>query len=53
MTENVEKIQEFIHEDRYQTICEIPDTAGISCGVCHEILTENFDMHRISAKFVP
>jgi hypothetical protein len=52
-TENIEKIQELIHKDRHQTIHELPDTVGISYGVCQEILTENLNMHRISTKFVP
>jgi hypothetical protein len=30
MTENVEKIQELIHEDHRQTIHQLADTAGIS-----------------------
>jgi hypothetical protein len=52
MTENVEKIRELIHEDCHQTIHELVDTAGISYGVCQEILTENLNMRRIAAKFV-
>jgi hypothetical protein len=40
-TENVEKIQELIHEDHRRTIHELTDTIGISHGVCQEILTEN------------
>jgi hypothetical protein len=42
-TENFEKIQELIHEDHHQTIHELTDTAGISYGVCQEIL-ENFNV---------
>jgi hypothetical protein len=45
-TENVEKIQELIHEDHRQTIHELTDTIGISYGVCQEILTENLNMRR-------
>jgi hypothetical protein len=52
-TENVEKIREPIHEDRRRTIHELADTVGISYGVCQEILTGNFNMRRITAKFVP
>jgi hypothetical protein len=37
MSENVEKIQELIHKDCYQTIHEVTGTAGISYGVYHEI----------------
>jgi hypothetical protein len=53
MTENVEKNQEFIHEDRCQTIHKLTDTVGISYGVCQEILRENLNMCHIAAKFVP
>ena len=53
MTENVEKISKFIHEDHRLTIHELTDTAGISYGVCQEILTENLNKHRIATNFVP
>jgi hypothetical protein len=53
MTENVEKIREFIHKDRRQTIHELADTAGISYGVYQEIITENLNMHHTAAKFGP
>jgi predicted transcriptional regulator YdeE len=52
-TENVEKIQELLHEDCHQTIHELADTVRISYGVCQEILTENLEMHSIAAEFVP
>jgi histone-lysine N-methyltransferase SETMAR len=51
--ENAEKIRELIHEDRRRTSHELADTVGISYGICQETLTENFNMRRISAKFVP
>jgi hypothetical protein len=51
--ENVEYIRELIHEDRRRTIYELADTTGISYRVCQEILTENLNMCRIAAKFVP
>jgi hypothetical protein len=54
MTENVENIRELICEDRRQTIHEqLADTVAISYGVCQVILTENMNMCRIAAKFVP
>jgi hypothetical protein len=53
MTENVEKIRELIHEDHCGTIHVLADTAGISNGVCQEMLTENSNMHHIAAEFVP
>jgi hypothetical protein len=48
MTENVEKIQELLHEICRQTIHDLAVTAGISYGVCQEILTENLNMHHIA-----
>jgi hypothetical protein len=52
-TESVEKIREHNHEDRRRTTHELEDTVGISYGVCQEILTQNFNMRHIAAKFVP
>jgi hypothetical protein len=52
MTENVEKIQELIHEDHRRTIHELTDTIGISYGVCQETLTETLNMHCIVMQFV-
>jgi hypothetical protein len=51
-TEYVENIRELIHKDRRRTIHEFADTAGISYGVCQEILTENLNMRRIPEKFI-
>jgi hypothetical protein len=48
MIEIVEENRELIHEDRRGTIHELADTVGVSYGVCHEILTENLNMHRVS-----
>jgi len=44
------KVQKVIH---FLTICEVAEEAGISKTMCHEILTENFGMHHVAAKFVP
>jgi hypothetical protein len=52
-TENVEKIQELIHEDHHRTVHELADTVGISYGACQEILSQNLYMHCTAAKFVP
>jgi hypothetical protein len=35
------------------TVQEAAEEVGISKTVCHEIFTENLDMNRIAAKFVP
>jgi hypothetical protein len=50
---NVEKIQDLIHKGHRRTIHELADTVGISYGVCQEVSTENVNMCRIAAKFVP
>jgi hypothetical protein len=42
-----------VHEDRRRTIHQLEDTAGIRYEVWQEILTENLNMHRSAAKFVP
>jgi hypothetical protein len=49
----LKKIGELIHEDRRRTISELADTVGITYEVCKEILTENFNVRLIAAKFVP
>jgi hypothetical protein len=52
MTENYEKIWEFIHEDCHWTNHELADTTGISYGVRQETSTENMNMRRTAMKFV-
>jgi hypothetical protein len=53
MKENVEEIQELIHEHRHRTMHELADAAGISYGVCQEILTKNLNICHNAMKFVP
>jgi hypothetical protein len=52
-TEEVEKIRELIHKDCRRSIHELADTIGISYRVCQQILTENLNMCRIAAMFIP
>jgi hypothetical protein len=47
-TQNVDKIRALINEDPRRTIHDFADTAGISYGVCQEILTEALSMRRIA-----
>jgi len=35
------------------TVREVADEVGISIGSCHQIFTEKFQMHHVSAKFMP
>ena len=50
---NVAKVCEVIRSNHRLTVREVAEEVSISKTVCHEILTENLDMHRIAAKFVP
>jgi hypothetical protein len=47
------KIRELVNEGHRRTIHELADTVRISYGVRQEIVTENLNMRRIAAKFVP
>lgn len=49
----VANIYEKVRNDRRLTVRELANEAGISIGSCHEILTENLQMRRVAAKFVP
>ena len=47
------RIQALIHEDRRRTIHESSALVSIGYSVCQVILTENLNMRRVAAKFVP
>jgi hypothetical protein len=49
----INKVRSFIMEDRRLTIQEIASDIGISDGSAHAILTDDFGMRRVAAKFVP
>jgi histone-lysine N-methyltransferase SETMAR len=51
--ETVARIQEFVRQDRHQTIHDTAEVVGIGCGTCQRVLTEELGMHRVAAKFVP
>ena len=46
-------MREIIHADRRMTIREVAEDVGIAFGTCQKILTEDLQMRRVSAKFVP
>jgi len=50
MKKTSKKVRKLIH---FLTIREVAEEAGISKTMCHEILTENFGLHHVAAKFVP
>ena len=51
--EIVEKVHELVLEDRRRTIRQLSDMVGISYRICQEILTQDLNMRRVAAKFVP
>jgi hypothetical protein len=51
--ENIAKIREAILADSKQTIHDVREIVGLSCGTVQRILADNLNMRRISARFVP
>ena len=49
----VEQVQAAVNQDRRHTIHDLCAEVGIGYGSCQQILTEQLNMHRIAAKFVP
>ena len=53
MDENIAWIRELILEDRRRTTDELVDLSGVSWSSCQRILSEELQMKRVAAKFVP
>ncbi|XP_054282527.1 protein GVQW3-like [Macrosteles quadrilineatus] len=51
--ENLVKVKEFVLADRRQTIEQISEASGLSWSSIQRILTEDLNMKRVAAKFVP
>jgi len=51
--ENLEKVLNAINADRRRTIDEVSEITGLSWNSCQRMLTEDLNMKRVSAKFVP
>jgi len=51
--ENLDKVRNAISADRRRTIDEISEITGLSWSSCQRLLTEDLNMKRVSAKFVP
>ena len=49
----VEQVRAAVNQDRRRTIHDLCAEVGIGSGSCQRILTEQLNMHRIAAKFVP
>ena len=50
---HIDEINTLVQANRRLTVRELALKCGISVGSCHHILTEEFKMHRVAAKFVP
>ena len=51
--ETVARVLEIIRADRRLTIREVAEEVRIAFGTCQKILTEDLQMRRVTAKFVP
>jgi len=51
--ENIQKVRKLINSKNLLNVREVADADGIYKTTFHEILTENFDMHRVAAIFMP
>ncbi|EFN77796.1 hypothetical protein EAI_17364, partial [Harpegnathos saltator] len=51
--EMVKKIHKMVLEDRRLKVRELADMVGISKSAVHRILTENLDMRKLCARWVP
>ena len=52
-TENAVKVRQAILEDRRRMIQDVCKIVGLSYGTCQRILSDELNMRRIAAKFVP
>jgi len=46
-------VREIIRADRHLTIREVAEEVRIAFGTCQKILTEDLQMRRVTAKFLP
>jgi hypothetical protein len=51
--ENVAKVREVIRKDRNRTIHGICNIVGLSYGTCQSILSDELNIRKIAANFVP
>jgi hypothetical protein len=42
-----------VHENRRLTVREYSEEVGVIKSLCHTILTEKLEMHRVAETFVP
>jgi len=51
--ESIQKVRKVINCNNLLNVCEVADEDGIYETTFHEILTENVNMHRVEAIFMP
>ena len=51
--ETMERVREIFRADQHLTIREVAEEVRIAFGMCQKILTEDLQMRRMAAKFVP
>ena len=51
--ENIARIRKLILKDRHRTIDDLVDLSGVSWSSCQWILSEELQMKRVAAKFMP
>ena len=51
--EMIMKVRDVIHADRRQTIHDVCERVGLSYSISQQILSDELNMRRIAAKFVP
>jgi len=49
----MERVREIFRADQHLTIREVAEEVRIAFGMCQKILTEDLQMRRMAAKFVP
>jgi predicted ribonuclease toxin of YeeF-YezG toxin-antitoxin module len=49
----IKEVRALVMQDRCITVRELTDEVGVSKGSVHTILTADFGLRRVSAKFVP
>ena len=51
--ENIDEVKKIVLANRRITVREVAEDLNISIGSCHSIFTNDLDMRRAAAKFVP
>ena len=50
---NIQKVQTLIMQDRQMSVRMLSEAVGVDIGIVNTILTEDLELHKICAKFLP